>query len=850
MHPPISRDAVDTNPDSPRSLAGNYPANPSIADEMIAADGSLRPHWRQFVSMLDLLGAEELQRSRDHARRLMRENGVTHTVYGDPGGWNQPWNLDLIPLLIPSHEWAHLREGLIQRARLLDSLLADLYGPMRTVLDGLLPPELLWANRSFLRACHGAKLPGNRWLHLYAADLVRTPAGGYEVLNDRTQAPSGAGYSLENRIVLSRALPAAYRECRVQRLAPFFGALRDTLVSLAPANRTNPRIVLLTPGPYNESYFEHSYLARYLGYPLVHGNDLTVRDATVYLKTVGGLQRVDVILRRVDDNFCDPLELFAGSYLGVPGLLHSIRQGNVTVANAIGTGVLQAPGLLPFLPGLSRRLLGEELKLPSVPTWWCGQPKELQFVLENLAELVIKSAFPTLGEDPIFAPSLTRSQLEELATRIKAQPDQYVAQKQVMSCTMPALIEDRVQPRRFVLRSFLAACGDSYAVMDGGLTRINPSSDSLVVSLQRGGGTKDTWILSDGPVSQMTLLVTSRQRVLFNRGGGDLPSRIADDLFWLGRYVERAEARARLARAAFVRALEEDGGEGTSATQMLHAALHAAENSPRAPSSTSRAEFIRAVMGDDESGGISSLLAQVHNLARIHRERLSPDSWRIIENMHQRVTRYKADAEQSSAAWLDLLSDLVVALAAFIGLSADSMMHSQAWRFLDMGRRLERALFLAKLLNDTVVNPGTDPALLEAILEITESAFPYRRRYLMQLETEAIVDLLVADENNPRGVAFQLATIAKHLAALPHDASHPSCEHDNELLQGLRASLQTANLNELCTVPAGERREGLAALLSDVLDRTTLLSDAIAHLYFSHAAVSPVLWQMSEEPAT
>ena len=847
MHPPISREAVDTNPDSPHSLAGNYPADPAIVDEMIAADGSLRPHWQQFVSMLDRLSPEELRRCREHARRLMRENGVTHTVYGDPAGWNQPWNLDLIPLLIPVAQWAQVREGLIQRARLLDALLADLYGPMRTVLDGVLPPELLWANRSFLRACHGTKLPGNRWLHLYAADLVRTPEGGYEVLNDRTQAPSGAGYSLENRIVLSRTLPATYRESKVQRLAPFFGALRDSLLSLAPANRPNPRIVLLTPGPYNEAYFEHSYLARYLGYPLVHGNDLTVRDATVYLKTVGGLQRVDVILRRVDDNFCDPLELFAGSYLGVPGLLHSIRQGNVAVANALGTGVLQAPGLLPFLPGIARHLLGEDLKLPSVSTWWCGQPKELQFVLEHLPELVVKSAYPTLGEDPIFGPSLTRAQLDELGERIKGHPDQYVAQAQVMCCTTPALIDDQVQPRRYVVRSFLAACGDSYAVMDGGLTRINPSSDSLVVSLQRGGGTKDTWILSDGPVSQMTLLVNSRQRVLFNRGGGDLPSRIADDLFWLGRYVERAEARARLARAAFTRAIEQDGRDDAHATQVLAAALHVT-GFPAA--STSRAAFVHGVMGDEDGAGIGGLLAQVHNLARIHRERLSPDSWRILENIQRRVGRYKPGSDVSVADWLHLLNDLVVTLAAFIGLSADSMMHSQAWRFLDMGRRLERALFLARLLGDTLANPGTDPALLEAILEITESAFPYRRRYLMQLETEAIVDLLVADENNPRGVAFQFATIAKHLAALPHDASHPSREHDNELLSGLRASLQTANLNELCAVVEGQRREGLAALLSDVVDRATQLSNAIAHLYFSHAAISPVLWQMSEETAT
>lgn len=815
---------------------------------MVQPDRKLRAHWLAYASLLDELKPGEFDHRRELARRLVHQNGVTHNVYGDPQGLDRPWSLDFIPLLIPATQWDEVSEGLIQRAHLLDRLLADLYGPADTVFSGVLPPELLWANHGFLRPCHGVRLPRGRWLHLYAADLVRNENGQFEVLSDRTQAPSGAGYTLENRIVMSRALPSVYRRSRVQRLAPFFVSLRETLAELAPANHENPRIVLLTPGPYNETYFEHSFLARYLGYALVQGNDLTVRDSIVYMKTLGGLQRVDVILRRVDDNFCDPLELFAGSYLGVPGLLHSIRQGNVTVANALGTGVLQAPGLLPFLPGLSRHLLGEDLKLRSVPTWWCGQPKELKFVLENLPELVIKSAYPTLGEDPIFGRSLARAQVEELGTRIKAHPDQYVAQKQVMSCTMPALIDDQVQPRRFVVRSFLAACGDSYAVMDGGLTRINPSSDSLVVSLQRGGGTKDTWILSDGPVSQMTLLVTSRQRVLFNRGGGDLPSRIADDLFWLGRYVERAEGRARLARAAFIRAMEEDGGEGTNATQILCAALHVANGSLSA--SSSRAAFVKGVMGDDETVGISSLLAQVHNLARIHRERLSPDSWRILENVHERVSRFKPGSDESAEGWFDLLNDLVVTLAAFIGLSADSMMHSQAWRFLDMGRRLERALFLARLLGDTLVNPGTDPALLEAILEITESAFPYRRRYLMQLETEAIVDLLVADENNPRGVAFQFATIAKHLAALPHDTSHPSCEHDNELLLGLRATLQTANLNELCTVPAGQRRAGLAALLFDVFDRAIRLSTAIAHLYFSHAAVSPVLWQVSEEQPT
>ena len=403
---------------------------------------------------------------------------------------------------------------------------------------------------------------------------MRTADGRFEVLSDRTQAPSGAGYSLENRIVISRALPGMFRDCNVERLAPFFGSLRETLASLAPAGRDKPRIVLLTPGPYNETYSEHSYLARYLGYSLVQGNDLTVRDGNVYLKTLGGLQRVDVIMRRVDDDFCDPLELYAGSYLRrARACCSPFCQGNVMIANALGTGILQAPGFLPFLPGLCQRLLGEELKLPSVSTWWCGGTAELGYVLENLDKMVIKSAFPTRGEDPAFGRDLTRAQLADLADRIKARPERYVAQSQTMSCTAPALTDHGVEPRRFVVRSFLAARGDSYSVMNGALTRMTRSSDSLVVSLQRGGGSKDTWILSEGPVRPVTLLPSLSQPAPLPCGVGDLPSRIADDLFWLGRYVERAEAHVRLARVAFARLTDRIGVDNAYAAQILGQAL-------------------------------------------------------------------------------------------------------------------------------------------------------------------------------------------------------------------------------------------------------------------------------------
>src|SRR5579864_982756 len=502
----MTESAEDPSPNLPPSAVGEsgfaqgYAPQPGLTDEMVDSSGAVRPHWAPFVKLLDDLGPAEQRRRWEQARALIHENGITHNVYGDPHGLDRPWSLDFVPLLIPSGEWDGLSAGLTQRARLLDRLLSDLYGPAEMVSSGLLPAELVFANPGFLRPCHGMKPPSGRWLHLYAADLIRTPGGGFEVLSDRTQAPSGAGYTLENRIVLSRVLPSIFRQCNVRRLAPFFSAMRTSLAALGPAHRESPRVVLLTPGPYNETYFEHVYLARYLGYTLVQGNDLTVRDARVYLKTLSGLHQVDVILRRVDDDFCDPLELYPDSFLGVPGLLEAAREGNVAIANALGSGVLQGPGFLPFLPALCRRLLGEELRLPSVRTWWCGDEDSRRYVLDHLPALVIKPALPTTGTDPQFGHDLSPRDLEVLAARIRARPFEFVAQEQSMSCTAPSLGDEGLVPRRFAVRAHLAIHGDGYSVMPGGLTRIPSSAESLIVSLQKGGGSKDTWILADRPV--------------------------------------------------------------------------------------------------------------------------------------------------------------------------------------------------------------------------------------------------------------------------------------------------------------------------------------------------------------
>jgi len=843
---PTSHDILDANQGGPPGIVRGYEADSAVLDEMINADGSLRPYWRQFFSMLDELGPTELRQRWDQAKRLIHENGVTHNVYGDSSGLDRPWSLDLIPLLIPSEQWNRVSSGLIQRARLFDALLKDLYGPAKTITEGFLPPELVWANPGFLRPCHDIRLPHDRWLYLYAADLVRNSAGQYEVLTDRTQAPSGAGYSLENRIVLSRALPTMFRQCNVERLAPFFGALRDSLTSLSPANRDNPRVVLLTPGPYNETYFEHSYLARYLGYSLVQGNDLTVRDNKVFLKTLGGLQRVDVILRRVDDGFCDPVELYAGSYLGVPGLLQAVRLGNVAVANALGAGVLQAPGFLPFLPALCRRLLDEELELPSVSTWWCGQPKELQHVLDHIEEMVIKSAYPTPGEDPIFGHTLTRGQMGELVEKIKARPDKYVGQSQIAACTTPVLIDGQVRPRRFVVRSYLAAQGDSFTVMHGALTRVTQSGASLVVSLQHGGGSKDTWILAEGPVSYVTLLPPASQPVALSRGGGDLPSRIADDMFWLGRYVERAESQVRLARELFACVIDQGGAENVHAIEALAAAWRGEIHVPGAEFTR---EFSGGVLGDAHGGGLRGVVRSVHDLARILRDHIPLDAWRVLQEIHRTVEAFEIRDDHPSTGLQELLDNLVLAFAAFAGLASDSMPRGQAWRFLDIGRRIERSDFVIQLLRDTLVEPGADPALLEAILEITDSSQTYRRRYLTRLETHAVSDLLLTDETNPRSAAHQIALIGDHLATLPRDAAHPNKHKDQRIIFKLRTTIGLADMAEICSAPAECRLDGMHAFLSDILGKVRSLTDAITQMYFSHATVSQVLGDVRREVA-
>jgi uncharacterized circularly permuted ATP-grasp superfamily protein/uncharacterized alpha-E superfamily protein len=823
------------------SFVTAYPTSMSAYDEMCTTVGTVRPHWDYVIRALETLGAQELARRGAETQRLLREDGVTYNVYDDSQGMTRSWELDLVPLLLTSQEWSTIERGLIQRAELLNLILADLYGPRTLIARGLLPPEVVYAHPGFLLPCTGVRPANNCYLPLYATDLARAPDGSVWVIGDRTQAPSGSGYALENRVVLSRVLPSLYRDSHVHRVALFFRALRTTLSAFAPQRRDNPRIVLLTPGPENETYFEHAYLANYLGFTLVQGGDLTVRDGRVWLSTVDGLQPVDVILRRVDDTFCDPLELRQDSLLGVPGLLQAARLGRVAVVNPLGSGVLENPALMAFLPGLARQLLGQELRLPSVATWWCGAEKERAYVLAHLDRMVIKPIFPHASTATVFGARLSLVEQQQVAEQIRAQPHLFVGQEHVALSTTPVLNAGRLAPRPMVLRSFLVARDDAYVVMPGGLTRVAASLDNWIVSNQQGGISKDTWVLASEPERDVSLLPSATHAVEVIRSRGEVPGRVADNLFWLGRYAERAEGTARLLRTVLMRLLEIDAARvDTCVAMLLRVVTHltttypgfigeGAEGRLAAPEE----EVLEVIRSHQRPGSLHCTLHSLMLAARSVRDRLPDDSWRVINSL--------ADLEQPLQVGVALtgLEQLLFRLAAFTGLTTECMSRGYGWRFLDMGRRLERALFGSGLLRAVCLSPmESENALWEALLAITDNLVTYRRRYRLFLQEAPVLDLLLLDEGAPRSVAYQLVRLQEHVTTLPKNAVVAQRGTEERLVLEALTMLRLAEMERLLLVPAGkEDREVLDQLLSRVGYLLRSLSDTLTVNYFRQTAL-------------
>ena len=833
---------LDTTPLCPR-----YDATPGVFDEMCTANGEVRPHWRYLIDSLETMGPEVLsQRQRDTVR-MLRSDGATYNIYGAPDGFNHPWGLDPVPLLISSTEWAGIESGLAQRADLLNLILADLYGARTVIRNGVVPADLVYTHPGFLRSCVATAGMAPPRLILYAADLARAPDGSIWVFNDRTQAPSGAGYALENRTVMSRLIPSLFRDSHPHRLASFFRLLRQALADLAPEGRENPRVVIMTPGPLNETYFEHLYLANYLNYTLIEGAYLTVRDGRVWLKSVGGLEPVDVILRRVDDHFCDPLELRPDSLLGVAGLLEAARRGRVAIANPLGSAVLESPGLMAFLPRLAKHFLAQELRLPSVATWWCGQALERDYVLANLHRLVLRSAHRTAGEHPIFGESLSQAELASLRDRIRARPHLYVGQEQHTPSSVPALNNGMLEPRPAVLRSFLVARQETYVVMPGGLTRVGGHTDSRIVSNQTGAISKDTWVLASEPEQIESLLPTDRMP--FRAIEESLPGTTAENLYWVARYMVRVEATIRLIRNIHQRRNEvlqlDDPVTRTILTVLLRGLTHMTRTYPGfiGAGSAERLskplpEILDVITNKRRTGTLAANLDAFLNAAYAVRDLVSYDARRVVNEIGDELAGLEGGSVHDLQDLQDVMDRIITALMAITGAAGESMSRELGWLFLGLGRRIERSLLLISLMRAVLVEqatPDIEALLLESVLSIEESFALYRRRYRHRPTIEATLDLLLLDEANARSLAYQLRELQRLVAALPGQGRRPR-KQELRLIIEASTLLSLADAETLATAD-GAVRSRLDLLLASIGKGLYETSDALTESYFTQVEV-------------
>jgi uncharacterized circularly permuted ATP-grasp superfamily protein/uncharacterized alpha-E superfamily protein len=831
----------------PSKLIDTYRRLPGVPDEMLDDAGDLRSHWRYVAQALDSLGHGELAQRKGEGQRLLRESGVTYSVHGDASRLEHPWELDPIPHLVASDEWAAIESGLMQRAELMNLLLSDIYGPQNLIKKGILPLELIYGHGGFLRPLHGLPLPGGHNLPFYAADLARGADGRTWVLDDRSQAPSGAGYALENRVVMTRILPSLFRDAHVHRLALFFQNMRASIAGMTPRAGEEARVVVLTPGPLNETFFEHSLLASYLGYTLAQGDDLTVSDGRLWLRSMKRLEPVDVILRRVDDHYCDPLELRTDSRLGVPGLTEVVRRGNVRIINPLGSSALENVGLYAFLPEIAHHLLGQELELPSPNSWWCGRPSDCSHVLANLEKLLIKPTYREAGSRMIDGSTIDALQLDQLRERIKARPHLFVGQERIRFSTVPALVDGGLEARHAVLRAFLVARKDGYVVMPGGLTRIAPSQSSFDVSGQAGGLSKDTWILATEPEKQVSLLPAAVSGLAAVRQRGDLPGGAADSLFWLGRYAERAEQSARCMRTIlrlYRDAVEYQGEvDKICLDDLLQGLTHLTTTYPGfvgPQGASTRAEpipeIIALVLNRERRGTIGFNLQALLAAAHAVRDRFSGDTWRIINGVRIHLDRLQ-DIEGGRLNDLqNHLDEVITALIALAGGAQESMERAQAWLFLDMGRRIERGLLLISLLRSTVIarrSPEAESLLLESVLRNADSLQAYRRVHHDQPQIDAVLDLLLHDDGNPRSLAFQLHRLQERVEALPRDEGVRVTEEQRLVLDAVHR-LQLSRMKELVAFDA-ERpsRLLLDRLLNDIAVLLRATSRAVATGYFA-----------------
>lgn len=807
-----------------RAPAGHY-------DEVHESSGALRPHWAAFVERAGHTTPTTLATAERRIARQLLDNGVTYNVHAS-GGPPRAWSLDVLPHIVPSHEWDELDRGLRQRARLLEAIARDIYGPQHLLREGIVPPAAITGHRGFLRQCHGTTPRAGTWLYLLAFDVARAPDGTWRVIETRTQAPSGAGYALENRLGLSSLFADAFRHQHVRLHAPFFRSWRETLLASAPHADDAPHIVLLTPGPFSETYFEHAYLSRYLGFTLAEGADLTTREDRLFLKTVAGLRPVHGIVRRLDDDFCDPLELRTDSTLGVAGLLQSWRAGRVLMANAPGMGVLESPLLPGFLPAIASRLLGESLRLSSPRVWW-RDGEAFDAAVARIETHVVKSLAG--GAKTVLGPALDPQQRDVWRANVTATPERYVLQEYVPLSHAPVWHHDRLDTRAVMMRVYLLPDGrGDYVALPGGLSRI-AGVDRRLVSGQGGGGSKDTWVLSDQPVERLSLLPGRLTLDDIDRSERMVSSRAAEHLFWMGRYAERSENCARLMRAVLARLHDDDllvAAKGSPIVDVIRAhGLLEQEPEDEPEREWTAHDLARGlIQGLTDTRSLQSVAFNVDQTVRVAgavRDRLSSDNWRVLNQLRE-MLRHDVPRHNGLSDAQDRLDEVILSLVAVGGLEMAHMTRDDGWRFMSMGRHLERLLYVTTTVAGVARSgPTGNPSLLEWLLDGSDSIITYRARYMGRAEWLPVVDLLLFDPRNPRSAVFQLAKLSKHVPLLPAAA------HLGDLVPALERLARTRT-KEASTGDLFPREDALADFLTRAEDAALQLSDALTLRYFSH----------------
>ncbi|GGD07728.1 circularly permuted type 2 ATP-grasp protein [Aquisalinus flavus] len=781
------------NDDDIPLLKGYRPLD-GAADEMVDGTGALRPVWQHFMKEIGRLGPDEIAARARRADQYLNDAGVYYRFYDQAGSRERDWPLAHLPLLIGETEWRIIADGLCQRADLLEQIVADIYGPNRLVEQRLLPPELIAANPEYLRPVAGHIPLGGNFLHFCAFELGRGPDGRWWVLSDRTQAPSGIGFALENRVATTKAFSDIYNRLHVHRLAGFHRRFRDALTRLAGSQDLT---AILTPGPFNETYYEQAYIARYLGISLLEGEDLIVTDGQVKVRTVSGLQPVNVLWRRLDAGFADPLELDQDSQIGTPGLVEAVRNRSVHVVNALGSGVLEMRALLAFLPRIARALSGQPLKLPSIATWWCGQDAERDHVLAHFDKMMIGPALSARMpfEDPdntVLGGRLAAPDKAAWHHKLKSDGPGFVGQESVRLSTAPVFTNGRLEPRPVTLRVFLARTPDGWAVMHGGFARIGQTLDASAIAMQRGGRAADVWIVSDSPVEQETLLETG-EAAFVRRLPGTLPSQAAENLTWLGRYTERLEGTTRTLRAWHVRLAERED--------------------PDAPLLALVRDHLAALevdIADPVPGRLADYIDRAVITAGNVRSRFSPDGWLALRDLSKTIHQLSATVEAGDDA-TRAMTVVLRKLAGFSGLVHENMYRFTGWRFLEIGRRLERAIHMTRTLA-LFTQEDMPVGAWDMLLEIADSTMTHRRQYESQLNRLTLIDLLALDPNNPRSVMFQLDTLRTEIAALPVPANTDRHQRLQRHVLKLHTDLQILEPGDVTGAFLATLQDGLEAL--------------------------------------